>query len=57
MMSHFRRYGNYQLIREIGKGGYGEYVKIIHIILHLQSVFGRRYNNQKAICNENVRQR
>ena len=24
LMNHCRRYGNYQIIRELGKGGYGE---------------------------------
>jgi hypothetical protein len=33
LKNHIKRYGNYNLIKLLGKGGYGEYLFFIIIIL------------------------
>ena len=40
-----RRYGDYELIKEIGKGGYGEYCFLINIRVHLtvNKINGKEY--------------
>ena len=51
-MNHCRRYGNYQIIRELGKGGYGE-VFLVQDITTLRS-YAMKMLDKDKITKENL---